>query len=242
MREANIPNYNPLLGGIQPGLPVNAEDHQNNLNSIEDTVDALSEYDKSHELSLSGIERETFIKTFNDSLVSTGTNSIVIGAGAVVLSVVNENTGEVTDTIGWGGQTLDVTSLTSGIVWAVIDLTYVVSAEIRPLNGYRVFTFENNSGVVTVKKKSWENCIESQELIFEENVKFNQNVDIKGDVNFKGAINIESSPALPASYHAVNLKYVSATEIKVLAGSEVREITNKFDLKFHQDTIIDINN
>lgn len=243
MRDANIPNYNPLLGGIQAGLPVNAEDHQNNLNSIEDTVDAISGYVKSDELSLSGIERETFVKTFNDALVSAGTNSIAIGAGATRLTTVDELTGETSDVIGWGASgNLDVTSLESGVVWAVTDFTYVVNAGERPLNGYRVLTFTNTGGVVTVNKKSWENCIESQELIFEENVQFNQDVNIKGDVTFDGTISVSTSPALPASYQNINLSYVSKTQIKILTGSECRDVTNKHDIKVNQDIIIDISN
>ena len=144
-RQASIDPYNRAVAQIQNGLTNDAVPVVNNLAAIEITTDSLLPYTESHETSFAGIERKNFIQQFDDSLVSTGTNTIIIGAGAVTLNTVDSTTGNITVVEGWASSgSIDVTGITSGVIWAIYPgLTYEATDDDpanKPANAYRVLS------------------------------------------------------------------------------------------------------
>jgi len=228
-RQATITAYNKAVAQIQNGLTNDADPVVANLGAIEIPLDELNPIVKDHELSFAGIERKNFIQQFDDSLVTTGTNTIIIDAGAVILHEVDSTTGVITERTGWANSgSIDVTGIASGVIWAVYPgLTYSATDDNpanKPANAYRLLTFTNSGGTVTVNTKTWQNCIESQPLRFEEEVIFNGGLDIKNGTS--------NNLPLPTNYHDVRIEYTSASTITVLAGSRVRSSDDTTDIIF----------
>lgn len=168
-RTTSITSYNPAVSEIQSGLLAKSASIRTNLTNIETPLDQSKPVIESMWESLGAIERVTFVKSFDDAKVAPGTNSIDIDTGATTLGEVDSNY-TVTERDGWASASLNVTGITSGVVWAIYPgLTYTATNDLptsKPANAYRVLTFTNSGGTVTVNPKSFQKAIESDNNIF----------------------------------------------------------------------------
>ena len=235
-RQLSLTRYNRAVSQIQNGLTNDADPVVANFGAIETTTDVTQPPVEDHEQSFAGIERQSFIVQFNDSLVSTGSNTIIIDAGATVLHEVDSITGIITERTGWANSgSIDVTGLETGVIWAIYPaLTYSATNDLpssKPAGGYRVLAFTNSGGTVTVSKKSWQNCIESQPVRLEEDLTLN------GDL----IVNSETALyALPINFHDCEINYIDAKSVEVLQDSAVRDDSNTADIIFTTDTTLDL--
>ncbi len=206
MRNASsVPVYNRSVANIVSGNKVRTTDLLDNYEPIEDYLDAAREFILDHESSIAGIERATGIRQFDDALVTTGTNTITIGAGAVTLVVIDEVTGDYTEQTGWADSgAIDVSSYTEGVIWVRFTGLIYTATDKNPANRpgndyYRVLTFTNNAGTVIANKKSWQKLPESDTHRFENNVEFNDDVIFRGSTTFdnNSSLRTKSQPVGP---------------------------------------------
>lgn len=182
VRSTSIARFNAALSNVVDGNTIYAADITNNVTPIETNLDATNPLVEDHEARFGGIERTSFIKSFDDAKVSTGSNSITVDAGAIVLNTVDSNYA-VTERTGWANSgSISVTGITSGVIWAIYPgLTYSATDNNpanKPANAYRIGTFTNNAGTVTWNPKSYQNSIDSDNHLFEGNVTFRGGVTL----------------------------------------------------------------
>lgn len=222
-RPVSIPTYTKNVSQIQSGLQVKAAPHVNNFANIETTAASLETTVEDHDERFKGIERQSFVKYFDDSKVSTGTNTITIGGAATIINTI-DSAGAWTQVTGFADSgSISVSGITNGVMWAISNtLTYQptnADPASRPANGYRVFTFTNSGGAVTVNPKTFENAIDADNHIFSGSFR------VVGNPTFDKGI-------LPIGYHDVRLQWTDANTITVLAGSRVRSSDNTEDIIF----------
>lgn len=186
VRSTSISRFNAALSNVVDGNTIYAADITNNVTPIETNLDATNPLVEDHEARFGGIERTSFIKSFDDAKVSTGSNSITVDAGAIVLNTVDSNYA-VTERTGWANSgSISVTGITNGVIWAIYPgLTYSATDNnpaSKPANAYRIGTFTNNAGTVTWNSKSYQNSIDSDNHLFEGNVTFRGGVTLNNPV------------------------------------------------------------
>ena len=236
-RQVNLTRYNRSTSGIVDGQTVYAAHQINNYTPIETALDETQPYVEAHEKSIAGIERRSFIRQFDDDQVTTGTNSITINGGSWLVLCEVDNSGIATERTGWANSgNIDVTGITNGVVWAIYPgFTYQATNNLpasKPANACRLLTFTNNAGVVTVDRKSWQNSVDADNHIWEGAHAFNGSIIARGSV----------TGFLPANYHDIRAEWVSASQIKILAGSRCRSNDNTVDIVFSADHTIDMTN
>lgn len=187
--------YNRDVSSFVDGQVAYASPIASNYQGIENTVDALNTEAVLNAYSRGSIERNSYIKFFDDTAVSTGTNSISIASNAVRLyNFAGDN--EIT---GWGASgSIDVSAISGdGIVWAIYPgLTYTATNDTpasKPANAYRCLRFVNTAGVVTVQAKSWISAIEAEDRQFEEDVVIDKTLEVKGNTTLGGNLSVGGS-------------------------------------------------
>ena len=185
---AGITDYTPNTNGIVDGQIARASQIINNLTAIQTSINNSNLELRGITSFKSSIELNDYIRNFDISKVSTGTNTIAIGAGAVTFydSVTKS---EIT---GWAAlSSTNIYPATDGYIWAIYPgKTYVItdsSPSNKPATGFRVAKFTVSNGTVTVTASPitpWE----AKENIFETNQTINGNLTVKGTQTISGLL------------------------------------------------------
>lgn len=185
---AGITDYTPNTNGIVDGQIARASQIINNLTAIQTSINN-SNLELRDILSFkSSSESGDYIRNFDISKVSTGTNTIAIGAGAVTFydSVTKS---EIT---GWAAlSSTNIYPANDGYIWAIYPgKTYVITDSSplnKPATGFRVAKFTVSNGTVNVTASPvtpWE----AKENIFETNQTINGNLTVKGTQSVSGLL------------------------------------------------------
>lgn len=151
-------DYNPLLTGITAGQPVKSAHLTENFIAIQNSINTGNILINDFATFSQALETGNYIRNASPVSFSTATNSIIIAANAVTFwddSLEQEIT-------GWNPQTLSVTGISSGIIWAITGSKTYQALDInaaRPANGFMVGFFTNTSGAVSIGinfSKPWE--------------------------------------------------------------------------------------
>lgn len=186
-----VVSYTPITAGIADGQISYAAHQLQNYQAISDSINSLnaeatdtSNFKTGINSFRASVEITSYVRDFNETLVTTGTNSINIGNNAVKF-YDKPTDSEIS---GWGSASLNVSSLSSGTVWAIYPgKIYAVTSAAKPTNGYRIGFFTNSGGTVAFTETYNPPTTLANNTNWDGNQFFNGNVTFTGFTTFNGA-------------------------------------------------------
>ncbi len=176
---------------IQDQKTVLASHLNDNFQGISGVVNANGDTTDLNSYAREGLQATNYVQQVKPGSITTATNQIIIANDAVTLFDKNQSTESAQIITGFGNGTIDVTSFTEGYLWAIyngITKSYqATNKEVanRPSNSYRIASFTNNGGTVSVvldEEKVWERKANR----FKEKQEFEKDIQVVGNLTVTG--------------------------------------------------------
>ena len=176
---------------IQDQKTVLASHLNDNFQGISGVVNANGDTTDLNSYAREGLQATNYVQQVKPGSITTATNQIIIANDAVTLFDKYQSTESAQIITGFGNGTIDVTSFTEGYLWAIyngITKSYqATNKEVanRPSNSYRIASFTNNGGTVSVvldEEKVWERKANR----FKEKQEFEKDIEVVGNLTVTG--------------------------------------------------------
>jgi len=239
-------DYTPATSGISTGQIVQAAQQLNNYTLIQSSINSNNDIIDDNTAAKESMETIDYVRAFDTTSISTGSQSITIAAGAVTVYDASTDA----EVSGWGAKTLSgLTLSTTGYIWCTYvsgakdyEASYTTAALPADITEkYLIGNFSVDGAGVVTEGINYQKIYESGSNYYRDKQYFLDDVDIKGDINIDGSLTLDASLyALPIYYHDAKITYTSANTITIPASSAVRDGINSQDITFASPVVIDL--